>query len=798
MQRWESLHFFIAGRFLVKTKILKLYSDIKNEIMLEWKYSRKTFVYISLFLLSAVYSIHQLVQIIRMVMYLEFWKINIVNIFSGIFSVIMLLLPFVVWMISTTEEFFYYRRRKRMLFYYCFVNMTLAIVKYAVYGVSRVVIPQIMSFPVNDVLTGDILVWLARIVLITIVALVIAIIKINLFDFVRQDNVMAKVEDFNIKFVYDKDIDDDTQYNQKIIKDAETGEDVVFKYNDRFTHQIIEGASGTGKTSAAILKMVWGDFVTKYKNQVRRHSEYKKMIKAGEAFLIPDENGKINPEKIEAYSGFEDKLRDIKVKYLDCGYTAIGPDNDLCDKILKFADKFKFDYYIVDPETDDEGNYREHFKGINPYHISPGLSRYKYIEQVAMIAALVSEILKAVFDESGSTDPYFSGVNEAATVHISVVLMVGMPLVEGREAKITDLRYILYEFSRIKKYSDAVKKEYGIGNENPFNANVDYVEKSMLGEQKVREKLYGEATGLRNMLDRMLQLPNIKGALCSDDPIDFEEVLNEGKIVLVNYGVKYGATVAKGFGLFYVMMFHNQVIKRNPDDPALIPHFEIVDEFSMLMHSHWESVITWLRKYKLCFTAAFQSNSQFEKNDMTRYMGKVIQGVGQIITFGRLDGESSKIYSELSGKEEIDVKQTTVNQTSILSDNPSYQEGERVTRQREAYRDVSELRNLNFLEANVFTVRDAKVLPPILGKLYFVTKKEINRIKVKEEKWNDYVIDSDEFLANKPVSLERLSKEGIVVGELRVTEQHYGENTENTEKKENNDNNERKGIAELL
>ena len=182
---------------------------------------------------------------------------------------------------------------------------------------------------------------------------------------------------------------------------------------------------------------------------------------------------------------------------------------------------------------------------------------------------------------------------------------------------------------------------------------------------------------------------------------------------------------------------------------------------------------------------------------MTRYMGKVIQGVGQIITFGRLDSESSKTYSELSGKEEVDIKQTTVTQTSLLSDNPSYQEGERVTRQREAYRDVSELRNLNFLEANVYTVRDAKVLPPILGKLYFVTNKEINRIKVKEEKWNDYVIDSDEFLANKPVSLERLSKEGIIVGELKVTEQHYGENVEKNEN-ENNDNNEIKGIAGLL
>lgn len=777
----------------MKEKINKFYLDIKNEIELEWKYSRKTFIYKILYVLCGLYSVHQFIQIVRMVVYLDFWRIGIGNVFSGITSTVMLALPFIVWMFSTTEEFFYFRERKRMLFYYCFVNMTLVIVKYAVYGMSRIVLPTIMSFPENEVLTGTMLVWIGRLFLAMVAGVIIAAVKINIIDYVRQDDVIVKVEDFTIKSVYDKDIEDDTQYNQKIVKNAETGEDVVFKYKDRFTHQIIEGASGTGKTSAAILKMVWDDFVTKYKNQVRRHAEYQKMIKAGEAFLLPDDDGNINPEKIEAYPEFEDKLKEIKAKYLDCGYTAIGPDNDLCDKIIKFAERFNYEYYIVDPDTDDDGNFREHFKGINPYHISSGLSDYKYIEQVTMIAALVSEILKAVFDESGSTDPYFSGVNVAATVHISVIIMVAMPLVEDREAKLTDLRYVLYEFSRIKKYCEAVKKKYGADSNNPFFSSVDYVEKSMLGEQKIREKLYGEATGLRNMLDRMLQLPNIKEALCADEPIDFNEVLSEGKIVLVNYGVKYGATVAKGFGLFYVMMFHNQVIKRNPDDPTLIPHFEIVDEFSMLMHSHWESVITWMRKYKLCFTAAFQSNSQFDKNEMTRYMGKVIQGVGQIISFGRLDGESSKIYSELSGKEEVNVVQKTVSQTSILSDDPTYQESERVTRQREAYRDVSQLRNLNFLEANVYTVRDGKVLPPILGKLYFVTDKEINSIKIVHEEWNEYVADVGEFLKNEPVSDEKLRKEGIVLGELSVSERNYGEPGSKNER-----NNEKSGLESLM
>ena len=61
-----------------------------------------------------------------------------------------------------------------------------------------------------------------------------------------------------------------------------------------------------------------------------------------------------------------------------------------------------------------------------------------------------------------------------------------------------------------------------------------------MGDEKLREKLHHEANGLRNTLDLLLQIPEIREALCSDDPIDFKEVIDEGGIVFVNYGYKYG------------------------------------------------------------------------------------------------------------------------------------------------------------------------------------------------------------------------------------------------------------------
>lgn len=82
-----------------------------------------------------------------------------------------------------------------------------------------------------------------------------------------------------------------------------------------------------------------------------------------------------------------------------------------------------------------------------------------------------------------------------------------------------------------------------------------------------------------------------------------------------------------------------------------MPHFEIVDEFATLVHPCWEEPITIFRKYRVALTFAFQSMSQFSKNDTTKYLANITMGVGQLMLFGRTDGLTSEEYSKMAGKE---------------------------------------------------------------------------------------------------------------------------------------------------
>ena len=211
----------------------------------------------------------------------------------------------------------------------------------------------------------------------------------------------------------------------------------------------------------------------------------------------------------------------------------------------------------------------------------------------------------------------------------------------------------------------------------------------------------------------------------------------------------------------------------------------------ILIHSIWEEAITFLRKYKIASTFAFQSMSQFAKNSYTQYMGKVVQGVGQMIIFGRIDAEGSRIFTEIAGKKNVEVIQKTITQTSLLSDDPQYSTSERSNPTQENYIDASNLRNTSFLEAHVYPVKNGTVYPPVLGKLNFVTKKEKNKIKMKirmkkQYDWEKYVSDIGSFINNQPVESEKLNEEGIVVGEFEYKKEDAGKE-EITEGKENKD-----------
>ena len=780
--------------FKIKKSLKNFILRQKEEVILNWKYERKTIILIILFSITFIFFLVSVFEIINMIWYLAYYNVHIWNFLGIVFNIFFSVFPFALWITSTTEEFFYFFKRKRRLFFFSIINAAIILLKYLTLLFSYLIVPALMSIQTDEAITPSMIIWTGRFVLSILFAFWTFIFYMNVKNIIQNEEIMQKVIKFKISDAVDMREDKDYCYDQMVIRDSETGEKIPFYYKDRFMHQFFLGSSGTGKTSAGLLKMIWDDLKQKYTNRKQRWKCYKDMLKKKEAYLLPDKDGNIDPENIVAFPEYEEKLNEIKIKYPDCGYTCIGPDEDLSENVIKYCKLFGFKYMLCDP-TVSNGEYKDNFRGMNPYHIPDGLAYEDWLIEVASIASMIADDLQAVFEESGATDVYFSGVNKTCTVHVSRILMAAMPYSdERREPLLTDLSKVLYDFTRIEKYVKIVKERYGSDEDSPFFTDIDYAEKSMLGKRdpKLAEKVYMEANGLRNILDQLLQLPNIKKAMCSENPIDFKENLDRGGITLINYGLKYGKHVARGFGLLFIMSFHNEIKKRDFMDPTLIPHFEVVDEFSLLIHSLWEEGITLLRKYKVASTFAFQSMSQFAKNDYTQYMGKVVQGVGQMIVFGRIDAEGAKIFSEIAGKKNVEVIQKTITQTSLLSDNPTYSMSERSNPTQENYIDASDLRNTSFLEAHVYPVKNGTVYPPVLGKLYFVTDKEKNSVKLEIQNseqydWDEYVSDIGLFINDKPVDDGKLEIKGTVVGEFEYKEENLeNTSTENDIKNESN------------
>lgn len=731
-------------------------NEIFNNLELYYRYEKKTFVIICLYAVMFINTFRIALESVFVIYNFNYFRLHITSAVGIIFNFLFVLAPFALWIAATSEEFFYFYKRKLNLFYFGFVNLVIVVIRYAVCITTSIVAPRILSVEPNEAWTAGMLVWSVRLIVILVAVIVGAILTVNLKRILSSRELKNNLMDFSYSRVIDARENKNYLYDQEICRDLKTGKVISFQYNDRFMHQFFQESSGTGKTTAALLKIIWYDLKQKKINQYKRYEEYVKMLEADEAFLLR-ENGKIRPDNIRAYSGYGEKLKKIKETYPDLGYTIIAPDTDLQEKVIPFLKIFDFDYILCDPETNN-GKFKKNYKGINLLHITKGLSFNDMVESINQKANLAADVLHAVFEESGSTDVYFSGVNSSCTLNIGTVLIAAMPLIEKREATFEDLRYALNDF-KLEKYVNALEAKYGKGrNINPFDVNIQWIRTNIMGDTKLREKWVQESNGLRNIMDRLLGMPSIKQTLCAEDPIDFKKVLDNGEIVFLNYSLKNGKTIAKGFGLSYVMSFNDEIKKRNFND-FLIPHFVVVDEFSKLMHSCWKEVIAWHRKYRIAYTFSFPSNAQFMKNDFTRYMAEIIQCVGQMTVFGRTDANAGKIFGAISGKKAVDVIQDTVTQASLLSDNPAYSESQRITESREGYVDAAELRNRNFLEVTVYPIKNGNVFPPVLGKLNFLTEKEKNDIPEEYFNFEQYVMEEGAVLLNEPVDITTINGE---------------------------------------
>lgn len=554
----------------------------------------------------------------------------------------------------------------------------------------------------------------------------------------------------------------------KVCTDASSGKDIIVPENRRMEATLIQGATGTGKTSTLLLPMCASDLEKKYFfNEAAKEIAFEALQK-GYAYLdVPYSNEEINEHfslgMLKPVKGKEEELDNllkdlVKCKdpstnqfiYKDLGITVVEPDGKYVSDFKKVAENYGIEVLTIDPA--DPNSY-----GMNPFvNDSP-----------EKVASIISTVLKGMYDSenSGSENVFFGQVTQQALENLAILLKLMYPRMNGGEMPtLEDMLKMLYDYNIVETMCEEMKKDHELAEE--YKILIKYFEKNFYnppydingrpipgtvgsGRQETQKFLYGATT----QLDNLMRHEAVKDILCCRDRnLDFDNVLAQGQCVAVcTRRGDLGSLLAKPFGMFYILSMQDAVLRRPGNENTRIPHFLYIDEFPDFVNKETETCFTLFRKYRCAMIIAIQNLSQLARNEsMKFYKQVVVSNTKTHLIFGDTNVEDSDYWSESFGKREVlnvgnSLKTTPLTQvkegsTGISSETYSMKTG---------WTDKIKPHSLNQLPFKTlfYTFRDAKGdIKKGKGKTEFLDKKYTQKHEKKQYDFVRYVtfLDSND------------------------------------------------------
>lgn len=698
---------------------------------------------------------------------------------AGIFASVLL------FVFSTNFEYYNFWKRKKWNIIVIVFYIALTSVAVIALIFCEIVLPLVLLIPVGHDITAGMVVWLGRIVYAVMVCVPTGFIIHEVFQALEQPETWDEIDAFKIRKHVDFRKDKEFAYDLRIIKKMEDGKTYVIKQKDRQRHMILNGVTGTAKTSAALTPAATSDLEQKaYNEDYAKKQLAARMITDRDIVLKEDITDK--PFNMDAFVPLSDEadefIRELQKKAPSAGLTVLAPNADFADAVYELATTRGFKVNRVDPiPLDmDTGEMKPGFIGFNPLYISPNLSAYRKNVEIGRKARMFSDVLQSLYEQSGKADPYFTSLNRNLTTIITILVLTTYPyLHNGDQPNMSHVQEVINDFSEVKKYLFALAKIMGVcdGITSPVQVTPEWLSGRKFGDYQPfvsqlshdllgagRDKMEDQARGLRVIVNEFLTDPLVKNTLCADETVDLDRILARGEITVVNYALELGMSIATGFGQFFALSFNQAVLRRPGNEDSRLQHFYYCDELPVLLHKDMEPIFTLFRQFKTCFIGAFQTSSQFEKNDMTRYLKNiVIANSGHHIIYGNCSKEDMELYEALAGKELKFIEQQTVSETALSDPNTSQSFSTRVTPSMENRIDGYRIRNKDFQEVTVFGINNGDHVPPFDGKLSFLTKEQRKGRGRCRIEWSDFVNPEAAEEVEMRKTLVQISGQGVTM-----------------------------------
>lgn len=574
------------------------------------------------------------------------------------------------------------------------------------------------------------------------------------------------------------------EYSAAYIKNIENKKIITIPEKDRMLHLGIIGATGSGKTATVILPLVFADLKKKYNNTNYVKKTSLKMIKKGKFEIVePFSDIDFSLDSVKPIGGkscekIYNRLKNIR----PCGITVVGPDDSLSDKVYDMAKLFNFKVNRIDPLPDSEGKYKEGYTGINPLHLSETTPEWAKDRERIKRATLFADVMQFVYEMNGKSDPYFSSINRVGTTYISLLLMITMPEVDGRHPNPVDVQKLLNDFDKIGPYHKKLK-ELSKANGNKYDVIVTSIYKDFI-EEAGRKVFEQHSRGLKTQLNDFLTDTLITDLFTAENVIDFDKVLRDGDITVINIELgQLGSVNAPALGLFISMLMNNAVLSRPGNEETRMPHFLFYDEFPIFASPALEGAFTLYRKFRVGLTVAMQTTDQMNKTPFLSYMkGVILNSCRSLVFFGGANVTDMELVNKMGGISEDYQSQRSVSHTSLTVENPYINFSERLTAVETDVVSASDVRYTDFKEVHYFYTVDGNPMPVVKGKLEFVKKSELKKRKPIVYDFNEYykpksvppVIKEDEEIIDGEIE-SQLEEQMVVTSPEESSEQNNNE-----------------------